>query len=98
MSYNRGNTQIKESNWLKSKLRKALTWDQYLDLTLRGLRYLKTKNKTSIQAKYRYEVENYIDENNNIYNINNKEDLLKIKNKIIWKDCDGPIILKYRYI
>lgn len=85
IGYDKSNDQYKGAKFLKSKLRKILSWDDYLKLVTEGTKVLKDgKTKTYATAKYECDGYEDIDGNTNL-SITDKQTLLNHVGKSMWK-------------
>ena len=81
-------TKKMAAKWYKNRLSKALDWNAFMDLAKNGTKQTAKGPRTSDSAKY--ELNDYVTEDGQKFNIDTPENLIKLVNK-----CFGhPLVLK----
>lgn len=75
MGYDDGDNNMKGQRFLTMKLKKALSWEAYLDLVLNGVKTLGNGTKKAYPSG-RYETKAYTDQDGQIFDITDKDALL----------------------
>lgn len=88
LAYYYDSTKLQGAKWYKNRFKKILTWDAFMDLAKNGVKHTAKGQRTSESAKY--ELDNYVTDDGQQFNIDSPETMLKLVGK-----CFGhPVVLK----
>lgn len=75
MGYDNSNENKKGARWYEMKMRKALDWEQYVKLVKEGIKRLGNGSEKQYPTG-RYETDDYVDSDGNIFSIVDKDALI----------------------